>query len=343
MKKDILYLDTFGKAFIPKRFRSNLRNYLFTAGINEVPYKFFGILFWVTAIVTFTIYFSFIYINLADIGTLGVFLVTLVSWFLIQSFMVFLIIMMVYFYLNMKIYGRVQNMETNLPDYLTLVSTNLKGGLSFEKSLWSAIKPEFGILSKEMTLVSKKVLTGTEVKIGLNELMKKYDSPSLKRSINLIIGEVESGGKIADVIDRVIENLKKTAILKQEMAASTTTYTIFMVAIVLFITPALFALAQQLLQIIIGVTKNIGVAATGTSGALGGLAFSESDIDPKDFKTFCLIAIGIISTFSSMIVSIISRGNIKGGIKYIPLFIFISILLFLLISNTLAGFFTTIT
>ncbi len=341
--KDILYLDTFGKAFIPKRLRPNLRNYLFTAGINEVPYKFFGILFWITAIVTFVIYFSVIYSFLADINTLGVFIITLFSWFIIQSLMVFFIIMIVYFYLNMRIFNRVQELEKHLPDYLTLVSTNLKGGLSFEKSLWSAIKPEFGILAKEMTLVSKKVLTGTDVKLALTELMKKYKSPSLQRSLNLIIGEVESGGKIADVIDRVIENLKKASILKQEMVASTTTYSIFMVAIVLFITPALFALAQQLLQIIIGVTKNIGVASTSASGMFGNLSFSDSSINPKDFKTFSLIAIGVISTFSSMIVSIISRGNVKSGVKYIPIFIAVSIVLFLLISNMLAGFFITIT
>jgi hypothetical protein len=234
-------------------------------------------------------------------------------------------------------------MEESLPDYLTLVSTNLKGGLSFEKSLWAAIKPEFGILSHEMTLVSKKVLTGHDVKDSLMDLMQKYDSPELKRSLNLIIGEVESGGKIVNVIEKVIDNLKKSYVLKQEMAAATVTYTIFMVAIVLFITPALFALAQQLLKIIIGVMKTLSSSSSSSSSLMGGGGGGGGEgIDPEDFKRFSIFAISIIASFSSMIISIISKGDARGGIKYIPIFNAVAITLFLLLSKVLAGFFGTV-
>ena len=126
------------------------------------------------------------------------------------------------------------------------------------------------------------------------------------------------------------------------MAASTTTYVIFMVAIVLFVTPALFALAQQLLQIIIGVTSSLGASTGGGGAGIGGMSIGSSGIDPGDFKTFALLAVGLIATFSAMIVSIISKGNIKGGIKNIPLFIAVSTVLFLLISNVLANFFVSI-
>ncbi|MBU1202008.1 MAG: type II secretion system F family protein [Nanoarchaeota archaeon] len=337
MIKDLLYLELFGKAFVPKKLRPQLRDYLYKAGITEVPYKFFGGLFWVTLVVTYFIYFSTIFRPLSKYGAFAVLIFTFISWFLIQSLMVVLVIFSVYFYLNIRIYNRVLNMEKHLPDYLTLVSNNLKGGLSFEKSLWLAIKSEFGVLAKEMTLASKRVLTGNDVKDSLLILSQKYDSPSLKRSLNLIIGELEAGGQIAKVMDKIVDNLKKTSALKQEMAAATVTYTIFMVAIVLFITPALFALAQQLLQIIIGVTKTISASGTGSNSPISSIG--QSSIDPKDFKTFSIIAIGIISAFSSMIISIISKGDIRGGIKYIPLFIIIGITLFLMVSNALGGFF----
>ncbi|NQU98898.1 type II secretion system F family protein [Candidatus Woesearchaeota archaeon] len=334
--KDYLYFETFGKAFVPERFRSELRDYLFKAGIDEVPYKFFGGLFWVTLVLTYIIYFSLIFRPISDMGALVILIMTFVSWFTIQAALSFLIIMGVYLYLNIKIYNRTKTIEEALPDYLTLVSTNLKGGLSFEKSLWAAIKPEFGILAKEVTLASKKVLTGNDVKDSLEELGKKYDSPTLRRSLNLIIGEVESGGRIVEVIDKVIDNMKKSTVLKQEMAAATVTYTIFMIAIVIFITPALFALSQQLLEIIINVTKQLGGATK--SGVLP-ITIGEASIDPKDFKTFSVMAIGIISTFSSMIISIISRGDIRGGLKFIPLFIGSAVTLFFLFSSVLGKLF----
>ncbi|MBC8501182.1 MAG: type II secretion system F family protein [DPANN group archaeon] len=334
--QEILYLEKFGKAFVPKKFRPELRDYLFKAGIDEVPYKFFGGLFWVTLVITYIIYFTAIFRAISEMGSFVVLIMTFISWFTIQTVMSFLIIMGVYLYLNIKIYNRTKMIEEALPEYLILVSTNLKGGLSFEKSLWAAIKPEFGILAKEVTLASKKVLTGNDVKDALEELGRKYDSPSLRRSLNLIIGEVESGGRIVEVIDRVITNLKKTAVLKQEMAAATVTYTIFMIAIVIFITPALFALSQQLLQIIINVTKQLAGATT--SGVMP-ISVGEAGIDPKDFKTFSVIAIGIISTFSAMIISIITRGDVKGGLKYIPIFIGSALSLFFVFSNILGKLF----
>ncbi|MBU0471381.1 MAG: type II secretion system F family protein [Nanoarchaeota archaeon] len=334
--EDRLNLEKFGKAFVPERFRPELKEYLLKSGIDYVPYKFFGILFWVTLVLTYIIYFSMIFKSISEMGAFMILIITFISWFLIQSIISFLIVMGVYLYLNVTIYNRTKAIEEALPDYLTLVSTNLKGGLSFEKSLWAAIKPEFGILAKEVTLASKKVLTGNDIKDSLEELGMKYDSPSLKRSLSLIIGEVESGGRIVEVIDKTIDNLKKSSVLKQEMAAATVTYTIFMVAIVIFITPALFALSQQLLEIIIGVTKQLGGSAN--SGVLP-ITIGESGIDPNHFKTFSVLAIGIISTFSSMIISIISRGDVKGGLKYIPIFIGSSIALFFIFSNVLGSLF----
>ncbi|MFH1770384.1 MAG: type II secretion system F family protein [archaeon] len=334
--KDFLYLETFGKAFVPKKLRPDIRDYLYKAGLTEVPYKFFGGLFWITLIITYLIYFAVIFSPISDMGSAVILIATFISWFVIQTVLSFIIIMSVYLYLNVKIYNRTKAIEEALPEYLTLVVTNLKGGLSFEKSLWQAIKPEFGILAKEVTLVSKKVLTGNDVRESLEELGRKYDSPILKRSLNLIIGELESGGKIVDVINKVIENLKKTSILKQEMATATVTYTIFMVAIVIFITPALFALSQQLLKIIINVTTQIGGAA---ANGLLPISIGDSGIDPRDFKTFSIIAITIISSFSSAIISIITRGNIKSGLKYIPIFVISSLLVFFVLSNFLNAMF----
>ena len=52
----IIFLEEFGKAFVPKRVIPYLREYLLKAGINEVPYRFFGALFYLSAIITGFIY-----------------------------------------------------------------------------------------------------------------------------------------------------------------------------------------------------------------------------------------------------------------------------------------------
>src|SRR3989338_2152681 len=126
----------------------------------------------------------------------------------------------------------------------------LKGGFAFKKSLGVGIKPRFGILANEIALAAKKVMTGTDVDIALNEFAAKYNSSMLKRAMELVVSEIQSGGKVANIIDKVVENLKKTKALKDEMTASVLTYMIFIGAIVIFISPMLFALAYNLLIVI---------------------------------------------------------------------------------------------
>jgi len=335
-KGNFLYLDEFGKAFIPKKIRPGLSKYLAKAGIEEVPYRFFGILFWLTAVVTYLVYLPGIYPVIKQNPIIIFFVLTFVLWFVIQALVAVLVIVSLFFYLNIRIYKRTKVLEDMLPDYLTLVSTNLKGGMNFEKSLWSAIKPEFGILAREIGIVSKRVATGNDVTEALSEFAEKYSSPILRRSIDLLKGEIQSGGKITGVIDNLVLNLKKTKALRQEMTAATLTYMIFMAAIVIFIMPALFALSRELLGIILKFTARLSSSFQTASSATM-FSFSASNIKPKDFEIFSIVAIGIISIFSSMIISTIEKGDIKGGLRYIPMFFFGALIMYFILSAVLGS------
>ena len=335
------FLQEIGQAFVPKKLRPTLRSYLFKAGFEEVPYTFFGGLFFTTVFITIVSYFGFVHKQIAaDYGVVVIGLAAF-SFILIVALLAnVVIILLLYFYYNIKIFNRTKLLEEKLTDYLTLVSTNLRGGLSFEKSLWVSIKPDFGILAKEIGLVSKKVVTGNDLIEALNEFSMKYDSPILKRSINLIVGEVESGGEIVEVMDKVIDNLRKTRMLKDEMAASTVTYMIFIGSIVMVISPALFALSAQLLQIVIGFAAKIGGSVSGGAGGVAmPITISEISIDPEDFVWFSRFAIASISIFSAFIISIIEKGNIKGGLRYVPLFTIVALLLYEIFNTVLTNVF----
>lgn len=336
----IIFLEEFGKAFVPKRLIPYIREYLLKAGINQVPYKFFGALFYLSAIITGSIYILFIFPVLVQYSQFFLLLFSFLSWFFIQIFLAILFILFVYFTLDIKIFNRTKEMEEMLPDFLQAVSSNLKGGMSFENSLWSAIKPRFKILSKEMSEVSKKVMTGYDVDIALKELSAKYNSPMLKRSVDLIISELESGGNIALLIDQVVENLKQTRILKEDMSASAVAYIIFISAIVIVISPLLFSLSFHLLIVIVNFIGKL-VTATERIQTLP-FSFSNVNVNPNSFKIFSIMAISIISIFSSMIVSIVEKGTIKAGLKYIPIYLLGSIFFYLLFMKILGVVFSSI-
>jgi len=351
MSFKIIFFQEFGKAFVPKKLIPGLRSYFIKAGFEEVPYKFFGFLFYFSAFLTTAMFlfivfpllkgWAFLQFGSSILTTIAQFLAASLSWFLVQAFFALFFIAFIYFYLDLKIYKRTRKMEEQLADFLQMLSSNLKGGLTFEKALWAAIKPRFGVLGDEMAKTSKRVMTGTEIGVALSDLADKYDSLLLRRTVDLMVSEVDSGGNVAQLIDRIVDNLKQMKELKDEMSASALSYIIFISIIVVLISPLLFALSFNLLQITLTFLGKLSGVTSKVSQIP--IKFTGATVNPNDFKIFSVIAITIISFFSSMIVSIVEKGNIKAGLKYIPIFIFGSIFFYYVFLRVLTGFFGGIT
>lgn len=334
----IIFLEEFGKAFVPKRAIPHLRMFLLKAGIPQVPYKFFGALFYLTALITGVIYLLLVYPFLLQYSQLILLASSALTWFAIQISLATIIILLIYFYVDLRIFLRTKEMEEMLPDFLQVVSSNLKGGMSFENALLGAINPRFSILANEMAEVSKKVMTGHDIGKALSELGQKYDSPMLKRTIDLMITEVESGGQIAGLIDKIVENIRELKVLKEEISASAIGYTIFIGAIVIVIAPLLFSLSFHLLIVILSFVTRVASATTNV-GVLS-LSVSEVVVDPQNFKYFSIMSLGVIAFFSSLIVSTVEKGNIKSGLKYIPIFLISSLVLYFVFMKILGAVFS---
>lgn len=347
----IIFLSEFGKAFVPKRFIPNLRSYALKAGFDEVPYKFFGLLFYISALITTAVFIVFIfpflrnqYLNFGVynypflISFLVQMLFAALSWFLVQLLFATLFILLVYLHLDFKIYYKTKKMEGQLADFLQVLSANLKAGMTFERALWSSIKPRFNVLGNEMAKASKKVMTGYDLSKALIELADKYDSLMLRRIVDLMISEVESGGNVSELLDRIVDNLKDTKSLKDEMVASAIANVIFISVIVVVISPLLFALSFHLLQVLIGFMNKLAMTTQNVSGLP--FVFSKVNLNVEDFRKFSAIALFVISFFSSLIVAIVEKGEIKGGVKYIPIYVFGSIGFYYFFMKVLSSLFT---
>ena len=333
----IIFLEEFGKAFVPKKAAPHLRKYLLKAGFNEVPYRFFGLLFYASAVITTLIFIVFVYPYLRRFSLLEIYVYSFLGWFLVQLFFATLFILLVYFYLDLRIYFRTKKMEEQLPEFLQVLSANLKAGMTFERALWAAIKPRFNVLGSEMAKASKKVMTGYDIGKALTELSDKYDSLMLRRTVDLIISEAESGGNIAELIDRLVDNLKQTKALKDELSASAIAYVIFISVIVVVISPLLFGLSFHLLVLILNFIGNLSVAAQ--RGAALPFVFSKINVNQDDFRAFSIVAILTISFFSSLIVAIVEKGSMKSGLKYIPIYIFGSMMFYFIFMKALGAMF----
>jgi archaellum biogenesis protein FlaJ (TadC family) len=171
---------------------------------------------------------------------------------------------------------------------------------------------------------------------ALVEFSIKYESPILRRNIQLMISEVDSGGKIVDTIDKIIADMKKTETLKKEMASSTVTYMIFIGMLVIVICPVLFALSLQLFTIIGGFISNISTSIGPNTSSIN---IGSPKITREDFQLFSILAISIISIFSSLIIAIIEKGDLRSGLKYIPMFLITSQVIYFIANGLLTAAF----
>ena len=178
-------------------------------------------------------------------------------------------------------------------------------------------------------------------KTNLPEFGKKYDSPLLARTVHLIVEGLKAGGEIGDLLERISLNLSKSQSMQMEMAANVTSYVMFISFATVVAAPMLYGLSLQMIDVTTSVMSNVDLGAGSQSSmpmSIGG----GTSIAREDFVKFAMMAISVTSFFSACIISMIKKGNIKSGIKNVPIFIAISIALFFFASWVLGKMFSGI-
>ena len=178
-------------------------------------------------------------------------------WVLIFGATLLLLWLIFYVIIDLRIYQRRVGIEEVFPDFLQLTSANIRAGMPIDQALWHAIRPNFGVLAKEMEDVAKETMSGTDLEEALHEFAFRYDSNVLKRSISLLTEGLDAGGEIGELLDRISTNIQESKMMQKEMAASVTTYAIFIGFASVVAAPFLLALSSQLLVIIKEIVSSI--------------------------------------------------------------------------------------
>ncbi len=278
-------------------------------------------------IVLSLIILGFVIANGKSLDVLMMFLILI--WTLLFAALYLLSALVVFLYLDVRMYRHVKEIEESLPDFLQLASANISAGMTVDRALWYAVRSKFGILATEMETVAKATIAGEDLEKALVTLGKKYDSRILKETMNLIVEGIQSGGEMAVLLNKLSTNIKETQLMRKEISASVTTYAIFIGVATVLAAPALFALSTQLLLIIQKIFGSIQIEQSAGVSGLFSFNFSGESIAISDFKRFAILVLVISSFFSAAIISTIKKGSIKDGLKTIPLFIIVSILLYL--------------
>ncbi len=326
------------KKAVKKLTRTSLQEYLDKAGFDVTGEKVKKYAF--RAVLSTFIFITVIILIIASFSgahTYDIIIFMLGLWTVIFAGILLLAMACIYFYLDYRIYSRTKEIEEVFPDFLQLASSNISAGMPVDKALWYAIRPNFGVLAKEMEEVAKSTMTGEDLEVSLLRFANKYNSQTIRRSINILIEGMRSGGEMADLLNKIALNIDEMKLMKKEMAANVMTYAIFISFAAVIIAPFLFALATELLTIIIKISGSLAVSSSGS------FAFKPPSAGSiESFKIFSVITLVMTAVFSVAIVSIIRHGRIMEGIKSMPLYALVSILIYYISLSVMGAVFGSI-
>ena len=256
-----------------------------------------------------------------------------------------MIILVIYAMLEFKIEQRKSFVENILPLYLDLTAANVRSGLALANAMTIVERPEFSYFGKDLKLMGKQLYSGESMESVLSQLTSRYRSQELKRTIRMVLEAERYGGGMTDLLKQISKDLRNEHIIQKEVAGQLFMYTIFIAFAALAAAPVLFAMTSEMIKITLDVWSKISLNALSSvpSAGISFLKFSTPQITLGAYQDFSFASIILITGMCSFIVAAISSGRMIRGIRYVPIFIFVGIAVYFIVTAVVGSIFTSIT
>ena len=217
------------------------------------------------------------------------------------------------FIISFKTEKRRELIEKSAPDFLRQLSSILKVGFSFENATDYMSQYGDGPLYDELRRTVIKINLGEDFNESWIELGDRLNSNDLKRIFFIILDSRKSGSSVGDVLDELAYDLRQINILKEERKSSLNMAVMFLIISAVIAAPFAMAMVSIYSNFIISMGQNNPILSSA-------LQVAE-------------LYIIIHSFLVGFIISLILYGRIKRGLIFsIPL-VFISYLIFFIVSR----------
>ena len=237
---------------------------------------------------------------------------------------------------RLKKSAEIKKMEEVFPDFIELMSSNLRAGMTIDKALLLSSRKEFAPLDKEIILLGKDIITGKEISQALIDMSQRIKSEKIKKTVDLIISGIKSGGNISVLLEETAVNMRERAFIEKRAASNVLMYVIFIFFAVAAGAPLLFGLSASLVKILTSLlsTVDVGHLPTNAPFTLTKITISVN------FITYLSLAFLIAtSLMSSMIIGLVNKGDEKAGLKYAVPLMAVSVTIFFLVKTLMASYF----
>ncbi|MFH1249228.1 MAG: type II secretion system F family protein [archaeon] len=313
----------------PRKLREDIKELLASGGDNTKVEKFIG----------FTFIFSVILAILVPVSLI-IFMDTALHYSLNLGIgVVIFFLMQIGSYLNLilKADGKAKFIESILPDALQLTASNLKAGYTVERALLLSARPEFGMFSDQLTNIGKEIATGRSIEEALIDITRTVKSKKLEKTMMLIVQGIASGGELAILLSQTAQNLRNQMLVEKRMQSSAMAYFIFILSAVAFASPVLFALSSFLAEVIKKQISSIEMP----KGLSIPISVNAIPISSNFVLGFIIITLATLCICGSLALGFIKKGDLKEGIRYMPMLLGFSLGMFFfvrwIINNIFSG------
>ncbi|MCX6772519.1 MAG: type II secretion system F family protein [Candidatus Micrarchaeota archaeon] len=250
------------------------------------------------------------------------------AWYLKMPFIVYLVILLallglplcVVAILVMRADKRTANIENMLPSFLSMMASNIRSGVTYDRALLLSSRKEFGPLSREIDRAAKQAIAGKPLADALMEMAKRTRSETFAKTMRLIVEGMNAGGNLAEMLEMTAIDIRMSSSLKKEVSATVLVYRLFIILAATIGAPLLYALTGFLIDVFTGIRSTSGLDAAGASAANSQMPmFSGGEaISPGLFSIYAILAIAITVLLSTLASGVITKGKESEGLPDLP-------------------------
>ena len=258
----------------------------------------------------------------------------------IAGFFVFFALFFVYDYFKRALQGsaKIAKIESIFPDFLQLMASNLRAGMTVDRAILMSSRPEFYPLDKEIMIVGKDIATGKTLENSLLDMTKRIKSNKIEKTIFIIISGIRAGGNLSVLLEETSRNMRKREFVEKRASSNVLMYVIFVFVAAAIGAPVLFSLSTLLVQTLINTISGMQGMESTVANSNTLFTFSEVNISLDFIKYFSIIFIIMTDILASLILGLVGKGEEREGVKYIIPMTLISLTLFFALRYLLAGF-----
>lgn len=241
---------------------------------------------------------------------------------------------------SLKKSARVRKIEDIFPDFLQLVSSNLRAGMTVNRAMLLSAREEFAPLDKEIIRAGKDISTGKTVEVALKAMSKRINSEKIDKTLLIILSGIRAGGNLAILLEETARSMRQRGFIEKKAASQVLMYTIFIFLAVSIFSPGLFSLSGVLVETMTNLMGGLSPDAIPQNLPV---SFSTIQISQSFVFYFSISFIVVMDIMASLVLGLVSKGDGKEGLRYLPIMLVLSLSIFFILGKVLSGIMGSLT